>query len=209
MNKYNLLSDDALIEIAKREIHKQEFINKYNSPKVDLLYYVFEQRNLLEIWGKMCMDALDDRLEFENQREKLSEINVFDLKIDVSAEKQVRKKLQDTGFEVFDDLQNTTVEDLIRILSSRKIVTLRLQGDSMLNVNLEPDDILFVYTESKPKNGDIVAIRFGSKITVKTWYKKNGSVILKSENDKYGDIPIPPEAEYEIIGVVKHQFKDL
>lgn len=67
---------------------------------------------------------------------------------------------------------------------------LRIQGDSMINVNIMDGDIVFIHQQSDLENGEIGAILLGSQATLKRFYRKNGQVILQAENPAYEPIII-------------------
>lgn len=68
--------------------------------------------------------------------------------------------------------------------SKKEIFTLKVSGESMINVGIYDDDILIVEKCSTAKNGDtVVAMNSDNEATVKTFYKENGYFRLQPEND--------------------------
>ncbi len=66
----------------------------------------------------------------------------------------------------------------------REIFTLKVSGESMINVGIYDGDILIVERCSTAKNGDtVVAMNANNEATVKTFYKENGYFRLQPEND--------------------------
>ncbi|MBR0575724.1 transcriptional repressor LexA [Proteiniclasticum sp. BAD-10] len=65
---------------------------------------------------------------------------------------------------------------------------LRIQGDSMVNVNILDGDIVFIKQREDLENGEIGAILIGSTATLKRFYRTNGQVILQAENPAYQPI---------------------
>lgn len=68
--------------------------------------------------------------------------------------------------------------------SKKEIFTLKVSGESMINVGIYDGDILIVEKCSTAKNGDtVVAMNSENEATVKTFYKENGYFRLQPEND--------------------------
>lgn len=68
--------------------------------------------------------------------------------------------------------------------SKKEIFTLKVSGESMINVGIYDGDILIVEKCSTAKNGDtVVAMNSDNEATVKTFYKENGHFRLQPEND--------------------------
>ena len=68
--------------------------------------------------------------------------------------------------------------------SKKEIFTLKVSGESMINVGIYDGDILIVERKNTANNGDtIVAMNSDNEVTVKTFYKENGYFRLQPEND--------------------------
>jgi len=86
-------------------------------------------------------------------------------------------------------LAEENIEDYFYIDSSVKAdFALRVKGDSMLGAGIFPDDIVFIRKQETLENGEIGAILIENEATLKKFYRKNGTVILQAENDKYEPI---------------------
>lgn len=65
-----------------------------------------------------------------------------------------------------------------------EVFTLKVSGESMINVGIYDGDILIVERCSTAKNGDcVVAMNKDGEATVKTFYKEDGYFRLQPEND--------------------------
>lgn len=65
-----------------------------------------------------------------------------------------------------------------------EIFTLKVSGESMINVGIYDGDILIVERKNTANNGDtVVAMNDNNEVTVKTFYKENGYFRLQPEND--------------------------
>ena len=68
--------------------------------------------------------------------------------------------------------------------SKKEIFTLKVSGESMINVGIYDGDILIVESKNTANNGDtVVAMNSDNEVTVKTFYKENGYFRLQPEND--------------------------
>jgi repressor LexA len=85
---------------------------------------------------------------------------------------------------------------------------LRVRGDSMINIGIDNGDLVAVKKISQPDNGDVVVFLLNNESTIKRFYKENGTIILKAENEKYPNIVIKDTGDYsavqgKIVGVFK------
>lgn len=70
------------------------------------------------------------------------------------------------------------------IAGKRDVFTLKVSGDSMINVGIYDNDIIIVERCNTAKNGDtVVAMNDENEVTVKTFYKEDGYFRLQPEND--------------------------
>lgn len=83
-----------------------------------------------------------------------------------------------------------------------EVFMLRVQGDSMINIGIRPDDIIVVNKALQCEDGDIVVARIeGENATVKRLFREKEHVRLEPENDYYEPIIVPYES-IEIVGKV-------
>lgn len=70
------------------------------------------------------------------------------------------------------------------INTKKEIFTLRVSGDSMINVGIYDNDIIIVERKNTANNGDtVVAMNEDNEVTVKTFYKEKDHIRLQPEND--------------------------
>ena len=70
------------------------------------------------------------------------------------------------------------------VANKKDIFTLRVSGESMINVGIYDNDIIIVERKNDAKNGDIVvAMNDDNEVTVKTFYKEKDHFRLQPEND--------------------------
>jgi repressor LexA len=70
------------------------------------------------------------------------------------------------------------------ISSKEEIFTLKVSGESMINVGIYDGDIVIVQKQKVARNGDIVvAMTEDNEVTLKTFYKESDHIRLQPEND--------------------------
>ena len=81
----------------------------------------------------------------------------------------------------------------IELLPRKKeVFTLRVSGESMINVGIYDGDIIIVERQETANNGDtIVAMTEDYGVTVKTFYKEKDHIRLQPENDYMEPIILP------------------
>lgn len=80
---------------------------------------------------------------------------------------------------------------------------LRVQGDSMIDENINNGDIVLVRKQNTAQNGEkVVALLDNSDATLKTFYKERGQIRLQPANKKYQPIIVESNREIAIQGVV-------
>ncbi|MFZ9470047.1 MAG: LexA family protein [Rickettsiales bacterium] len=85
----------------------------------------------------------------------------------------------------------------------------RVAGDSMIDVGINPDDILVVDRSLEVKNGDIIIASINGELTVKKLSKTKQGIFLMPANKKYQPIPIYDFNENVIWGVVTNVIHKL
>ena len=75
------------------------------------------------------------------------------------------------------------------IPNKETIFTLKVSGDSMINVGIYDKDIVIVQKQKVTRNGEIVvAMTDENEVTIKTFYKENDHIRLQPENDSMSPI---------------------
>jgi repressor LexA len=70
------------------------------------------------------------------------------------------------------------------------VFALRVHGDSMVGAGINDGDIAVVKRNPYPESGEIVVALIEDEVTLKRLVKKNGHIVLRAENEKYGDIDL-------------------
>ena len=93
------------------------------------------------------------------------------------------------------------------IANHDEVFTLRVSGESMINVGIYDGDILIVERRNTARNGEtVVAMNDNNEVTVKTFYKENGYFRLQPENDTMAPITLK---ECTILGKVIGLYRKL
>ena len=75
------------------------------------------------------------------------------------------------------------------IAGKKDVFTLKVSGESMINVGIYDGDILIVERKNTASNGEtVVAMNDNNEVTVKTFYKEDGYFRLQPENDTMSPI---------------------
>ncbi len=94
-----------------------------------------------------------------------------------------------------------------RFVPSDEVFFLKVKGDSMVGRCINDGDYVMVNPRQEPHDNDIVAARLGEEATVKTYSRKNGSVVLEAANPAERDISVPPGTDFGILGVICGVFR--
>jgi repressor LexA len=93
------------------------------------------------------------------------------------------------------------------IAKKDEVFTLKVSGESMINVGIYDGDILIVERKNTARNGEtVVAMNDNNEVTVKTFYKENGYFRLQPENDTMQPIILK---ECTILGKVIGLYRKL
>ena len=101
-------------------------------------------------------------------------------------------------------LSEENVEGLLTItndMGSGKLFALQVKGDSMIDAGILEGDRVIVKQQGTAENGEIVCALIEGEATLKRFYRKNGVVTLKAENQKYPLITVSG-GEFRIVGRV-------
>lgn len=84
---------------------------------------------------------------------------------------------------------------------------LRVEGESMKDAGILPNDILVVDRSLKAKHNKIVIAALDGELTVKRLFHRGGLIKLLPENPAYPDIELEQESDLIIWGVVIGSFR--
>lgn len=101
-------------------------------------------------------------------------------------------------------LSEENIEGVLTIpddMGSGKLFALEVKGDSMIGAGIMDGDRVIVKQQAAAENGEIVCALIEGEATLKRFFKKDGVITLKSENEKYPPITVS-EGEFRIAGRV-------
>ncbi len=101
-------------------------------------------------------------------------------------------------------LSEENVEGLLTIpddIASGQLFALEVKGDSMIDAGILEGDRVIVKQPGTAENGEIVCALIEGEATLKRFYKKDGLIILKAENEKYQPITVS-QGDFRIVGRV-------
>jgi repressor LexA len=101
-------------------------------------------------------------------------------------------------------LSEENIEGFLTIpndMGSGKQFALQVKGDSMTGAGILDGDRVIVKQQGAVENGEIVCAVINGEATLKRFFKKDGVITLKAENEKYPPISVS-EGEFRIAGRV-------
>ena len=101
-------------------------------------------------------------------------------------------------------LSEENIEGVLTIpddMGSGKLFALEVKGDSMIGAGIMDGDRVIVKQQGTVENGEIVCAVIEGEATLKRFFKQDGVVTLKAENEKYSPITVS-EGEFRIAGRV-------
>jgi len=99
-------------------------------------------------------------------------------------------------------LSEENIEGVITIpddMGSGKTFALQVKGDSMIDAGILDGDRVIVKQQGTAENGEIGCAVINGEATLKRFFKKDGVITLKAENEKYAPIVVS-EGEFRIAG---------
>jgi repressor LexA len=79
---------------------------------------------------------------------------------------------------------------------------LRVKGDSMRNEGILPGDLVIVQKQTTARNGQTIIALVNNEATIKTYYRKGGTIELHPANETMKPIVINPTDTFRIEGLV-------
>jgi repressor LexA len=86
-------------------------------------------------------------------------------------------------------------------MGSGKLFALQVKGDSMTGAGIEDGDRVIVKQQSTAENGEIICALIDGEATLKRFFKNDGVITLKAENEKYAPIVLS-RGEFRVVGRV-------
>lgn len=109
---------------------------------------------------------------------------------------------------VDEHMEGTLSLDQLLIKNPATTFFARVEGDSMIEAGILPNDVLVIDRSLNAQDGDIVVALLDNEFTVKR-LRTRGKLRLQPENKSYSDILITGEHELAIWGVVTGMARNL
>jgi repressor LexA len=101
-------------------------------------------------------------------------------------------------------LAHETVSAPKNMIGRSRMFALRVRGDSMIEENIQDNDIIIVSSQETAENGQmVVALIDGSYATVKKFYREPDFIRLEPANPQFKPIFIKTPGRLQIQGVVR------
>jgi repressor LexA len=86
-------------------------------------------------------------------------------------------------------------------MGSGRLFALHVKGDSMIGAGIMDGDRVIIQQQRTAENGEIICALIDGEATLKRFFKKNGVITLKAENEKYAPIVLS-QGEFQVVGRV-------
>ncbi len=107
--------------------------------------------------------------------------------------------------------QTERVEVPKSMLGRGETFALRVKGESMRGEGILPGDVVVVQKQGTARNGQTIIALVNGDATIKTYYRKNGSVELHPANETMKPILVRESDTFQIeglvVGVIRHLRK--
>jgi repressor LexA len=107
--------------------------------------------------------------------------------------------------------QTERVEVPKSMLGRGETFALRVKGESMRDEGILPGDVVVVQKQGTARNGQTIIALVNGDATIKTYYRKNGSVELHPANETMKPILVQESDTFQIeglvVGVIRHLRK--
>jgi repressor LexA len=106
-------------------------------------------------------------------------------------------------------LSHETVAAPKSMIGRGRMFALRVRGDSMIDENIQDNDIIIVSSQQTAENGQmVVALIDGNYATVKKFYREPDFIRLEPANPQFKPIFIKTPERIQIQGVVRGLIRD-
>lgn len=177
----------------KTDVTVKKVKNILSLPKIEESYEFVDLKHRRDF--KFSLEDNGHNLDFINEdkekysNDELQELPVFN---DIAAGEPI--------------LINPSLEDTFKlpkfwIKSGNGKFILKVKGDSMINANINNEDLVVIEQNPSPINGDIVAVNIDGSATLKRLKILKDEVLLLPENPIYSPIKVHKDQEFSILGV--------
>jgi repressor LexA len=91
---------------------------------------------------------------------------------------------------------------------TENLFCLKVEGDSMIDKGIFEGDIAVIKKQPDINEGETGAFRINDEVTLKTFARKDGCILLVPANKRYKSIRVTSVDSFEVIGKLKFVLKD-
>lgn len=147
---------------------------------------------------KRLSDFFDVSLDFLVDDDELNRITTYMELINVPIVGKVSCGNGELAFEEIEGYEPTPRE----WLNSGDHFYLRAKGDSMIGARIYNGDLLLIRKQPEVEDGEIAVVIVDNEAVLKKVFKRNGTIILQSENADYSPI-VYTNGDIQIVGKLK------
>ena len=94
-----------------------------------------------------------------------------------------------------------------RFVASEDTFVLRARGGAMTARGIHDGDFVMVTPTPHPRDGEIVAVRVGAEVVVRTYERRVDGVLLRAADPAERDIAVRPTDDHTLLGAVSGVFR--
>ena len=173
----------------------------YSELSTGQLYDLLFESISNQLNGIECSDKVKSIKEVADTRDISLYKNAFDKAISTYSPKAIVDNVNNKY-----PRQIEVIKDSLKD-SNYKIA--QVAGNSMVNKGIAEDDYVMYDQNVTIRNSDIIIAKYKEQIFIKSFYKVDGMITLKSNNPEFSDIVIENINEFEIFGKVIMLLKDI
>ncbi len=150
-------------------------------------------------------------VKFQRDPSKIEEIIFEDNEIEEDVTKIPVYSEIAAGMPIYinDEMEGSFYLPSWLVKSSKDTFMLKINGDSMINANIDDGDLVVIKKQDAVYNGDIVAVDIDGYATIKRINIEKKYAILSPENDKYEPIIMPIDDVRimgSLLGILKNKL---
>ncbi|TYB32565.1 MAG: repressor LexA [Flexistipes sinusarabici] len=100
------------------------------------------------------------------------------------------------------------VELAEKFKNTQNLFCLKVEGDSMIDKGIFEDDTAVIKKQPDINEGETGAFRINDEVTLKTFARKEGYILLIPANKRYQSIRVTSKDSFEVIGKLIFVLKD-
>ena len=82
------------------------------------------------------------------------------------------------------------------------LFALKVKGDSMIGIGVHEGDTALIRKQDHAGHGEVVVAMLNGEATIKRFINRGRGHLLQAENEYYDDIPVRPDDDFAILGIL-------